>query len=283
VKALPGLERKDLPSGDRYLKLHHYADPDKDAAWLEGVRREMSGTPSQFKQQILMMDQQSEGALWSNEWFELEGFRLPRAIGRGPKTKTKEGKEVPGKLVFRPPVELERIVVAIDPAGADPERRKRTDKETDPCGVVVAGLTPSGRFIVLGDFTERMAPGTWARLAVELYGLCGANLIVAEQYAGDMVREMIRSVATNVPVKIETASAGKRARAEPVAAIYENGLASHCGPQDGLEGEMVTWDALDGSPSPNRIDATCWAAHALGLCVITGRKPISRLKRNNLP
>jgi hypothetical protein len=54
ARSLRGFERYDLPSGVRYLKIHHYADPEKDDRWLENVRREMSDTPDDFRQQILM-------------------------------------------------------------------------------------------------------------------------------------------------------------------------------------------------------------------------------------
>lgn len=268
--SIDGFERYDLPSGDRYLKLHHYADSEKGEAWLERVRREMSGTPAQFKQQILMQDHQAEGALWSNEWFEVAGFRLPRAVG-----------SAGGRLGFRAPVECERIVVALDPSASDPERQTRRDKEPDACGLVVAGVTAEARFVVLGDFSGVMKPGDWARLAVQLYSMCNANVIIAEaNNGGEMVREVIHGVAHNVPVELVHAGTSKRARAEPVALIYEHGQASHCGPLDALEGEMVNWDATDGSPSPNRIDATTWAAHGLGLCRVTGQRVVSRLRVN---
>ena len=61
MRSLPGVERFDLPSGARYLKIHHYADPSKDAAWLESVRQEMIDTPQDFKRQILMDEDVYDG------------------------------------------------------------------------------------------------------------------------------------------------------------------------------------------------------------------------------
>lgn len=59
--SLAGFERYDLPTGARYLKIHHYADPSKDEAWLESVRRDMADTPRDFKRQILMDEDVYDG------------------------------------------------------------------------------------------------------------------------------------------------------------------------------------------------------------------------------
>lgn len=61
MRDVPGFERYDLPSGARYLKIHHYADPKKDEAWLEAVRKEMSDTPHDFRRQILMDEDVFDG------------------------------------------------------------------------------------------------------------------------------------------------------------------------------------------------------------------------------
>lgn len=49
-----GVEEIMLPTGALHLKIHHYADPSKDAAWLEALRLEMSDTPDDFRREILM-------------------------------------------------------------------------------------------------------------------------------------------------------------------------------------------------------------------------------------
>ncbi|MBX3117856.1 MAG: hypothetical protein KF784_02240 [Fimbriimonadaceae bacterium] len=56
TSAVPGFERFDLATGARYLKIHYYADPSKDEAWLEQVRREMADTPREFEVEILMRE-----------------------------------------------------------------------------------------------------------------------------------------------------------------------------------------------------------------------------------
>lgn len=211
-----------------------------------------------------------QGSLWSRAWFDRPGFRFPPALGRRD-----------GRTVFDPPAELSRIVVAIDPSISDPEKRKSPHKDPDACGVCVVGLGVDGRAYVLGDFTEILAPAEWARLAVQLYGICGANSIVAEaNQGGELIREVIRGVATGVPVELVHASMGKRPRAEPVALLYEQGRVSHCGGMNDLEDQQATWDASDPSrPSPNNVDALVWGFHGLGLCVATGRSE-SRLRVN---
>lgn len=211
-----------------------------------------------------------EGSLWNRSWFEFDGFRLPTAIRR-----------TGNNVSFTPPDGIVKIVVALDPSVSDPEKRKNPHKEPDACGIVVAGLTEDARFIVLGDYTAVLSPSDWARAAIGLYSLCRANAIVAEaNQGGELIREVLRQYG-NPPIELVHASMAKRPRAEPLAMLYEQGRAHHCGPMDALEDQMASWDASDPSQkSPNNVDAAVWAAHGLGLCVSTGMRRTERLKVN---
>ncbi len=86
-----------------------------------------------------------------------------------------------------------------------------------------------------------------------------ADRIVAEaNQGGDLVEANLRSVNSRIPYTKVHASRGKRTRAEPVVALYEQGLVHHVGSFGGLEDQMTTWDATDGSDSPDRVDALVW-------------------------
>jgi phage terminase large subunit-like protein len=174
------------------------------------------------------------GALWKYSMFGVEGFRL----------------------VTAPP--LVRIVVAIDPAASS------TD-ESDETGIIAAGLGMDGRGYVLADATLKAGPTEWAKAAVGLYGSLQADRIVAERNnGGDMVEAVLRSVAPHVPVTTVWASRGKQTRAEPVAALYEQGRVSHIGVLKDLESQMTTWMPGEGK-SPDRMDALVWALTELML------------------
>ena len=150
-----------------------------------------------------------------------------------------------------------RIVVAVDPSGGDKEKN-------DEVGLVVVGIDAQKHGYVLADHSGRYTPETWASKAVALYRQFKADRIVAEaNFGGAMVESTIRVVDRNAPVKLVHASRGKQARAEPVAALYEQGRMHHCGTFIGLEDEMVTWVPLASSDSPNRVDALVWAATEL--------------------
>jgi Terminase RNaseH-like domain len=175
--------------------------------------------------------------------------------------------EVPGALWKRSQIdnlrilgghpELVRVVVAVDPSGGDKERN-------DEVGLIVVGIDAQKHGFVLADHSGRYSPETWASKAVALYRQFKADRIVAEaNFGGQMVESTIRVVGPNVPVKLVHASRGKQARAEPVAALYEQGKMHHCGTFIGLEDEMVTWVPLTSTDSPNRVDALVWAATEL--------------------
>lgn len=174
--------------------------------------------------------------------------------------------EVPGALWTRERIddlrvrehpELKRIIVAVDPSGGD-------KRQNDEVGLVVVGVDAQKHGWVLADHSGRMSPETWGSKAVALHRKYKADRIVAEaNFGGAMVESTIRVVDRSAPVKLVHASRGKQARAEPVAALYEQGRMHHVGEFAGLEDEMVTWVPMASSDSPNRVDALVWAATEL--------------------
>ena len=153
---------------------------------------------------------------------------------------------------------MKRIVVAIDPAAKSNEARE----DGAATGIVAAALGEDGRGYVLEDATCRGSPNTWARRAVALYDQLEADCIVAEtNQGGDMVAATIRSVRPQIQVREVTATRGKWVRAEPIAALYEQGRVSHVGTFADLEDEMCAFspDGMADGASPDRLDAMVWA------------------------
>ncbi len=152
--------------------------------------------------------------------------------------------------------DLVRIVVAVDP----PVSR---GPQSAACGIVCAGLGADGRGYVLDDETiEGASPMAWAGRAVGLYHARAADRLVAEvNQGGDLVATLIREVDDTVAFRAVHARHGKRLRAEPVAALYEQGRVSHVGALPELEDEMCSFiGAGNGAePSPDRLDALVWA------------------------
>jgi phage terminase large subunit-like protein len=155
--------------------------------------------------------------------------------------------------------ELQRIVVAVDPAVTSGE-------DSDETGIVVAGKGIDGHGYVLADLTCRLSPDGWARRAVQAYHTRRADLLVAEvNNGGELVEQTIRTVDPLVAYKGIHASRGKRVRAEPVAALYEQGKIHHVGSLADLEDQQCNYtpDGYDGSP--DRVDALVYALTELML------------------
>ena len=171
--------------------------------------------------------------------------------------------DVPGALWTRDLIEqgrvrledippLVRVVVGVDPAVTSGE-------DSDSTGIVTAGITSDGHFYVLADDTIKTSPDQWARKAVEAYEKHKADRIIAEtNNGGDLVLHVLQQVSPNISVKKITASRGKRVRAEPVSALYEQGKVHHIGYFEQLENEMCEW-VPDSDKSPDRMDALVWA------------------------
>jgi phage terminase large subunit-like protein len=76
---------------------------------------------------------------------------------------------------------------------------------------------------------------------------------------GDMVREVLRSAAPHLYVKLVYASDGKRTRAEPIALLYAQKRVKHAAAFPALEDEMCAFGVEGFKPSPDRVDALVWA------------------------
>jgi phage terminase large subunit-like protein len=157
-----------------------------------------------------------------------------------------------------------RVVVAVDPSGA----AGRDDAQADEIGIVVAARGDDGHAYVLADRSLRDAPAVWGRAAVRAYHEFKADHIVAEEnFGGEMVRFVIRAADPNAPVRVISASRGKALRAEPVSALYEQGLVHHVGRFATLEDQLCafTTQGYRGEGSPDHADALVFAISELML------------------
>lgn len=147
--------------------------------------------------------------------------------------------------------DLERVVVAIDPAVSSLE-------SSDETGVVIAGKVGS-EYFVLGDVSGKYSPDGWARAAAGQYEVHMADCVIGEvNNGGDLIEAVLRQTVPEVRYKAVHASRGKRVRAEPIAALYEQRRVHHVGTFADLEGQLTTWTP-DVPSSPDRLDALVWA------------------------
>jgi phage terminase large subunit-like protein len=143
--------------------------------------------------------------------------------------------------------ELERVVVGVDPTAT---------ATGDEAGIVTGGKSGE-HYYTISDDSVGGSPKEWATAAVTAYHKYNADVIVAEKNnGGEMVEAVIKQVDPNVNVKLVWASRGKHTRAEPIAAIAEQGRDHHVGSFPQLEDELCMW--VVGDDSPNRLDAKVW-------------------------
>lgn len=168
--------------------------------------------------------------------------------------------------------DMVRIVVAVDPSGAD----DADNADNDAIGIIVAGLGTDGNAYLLEDCTVKAGPATWARVATDAFDRHQADVIVGEvNYGGAMVRHTIQTARVRTPFQQVTASRGKVVRAEPFSALYEQGKVRHVGNFTELEEELTafTTHGYIGGDSPNRADALIWALAALFPAIVKPREP----------
>jgi len=184
-----------------------------------------------------------------------EGTRLGRQELYGELIEDVEGALWSGGIIHHvdDAPHLDRIVVAIDPAGS-------TNPKADDTGIIVIGRTGDIQY-VLADLTGKYTPDQWGRKAWQAVADFNADAIVAEKnYGGQMVKHVLESSKpSRVDARIVMVDSrrGKAIRAEPVVARYEQTKVYHVGKRgdlNDLEDEQTTWVPGEG-PSPNRVDA----------------------------
>lgn len=201
-----------------------------DDSFIEQIERLKETNLKKYNHLVLgeWLDGDSDFALWTDDL--INGLRVSE----------------------RPP--LKRVVIAIDPAV--------TSKDTsDETGLIACGVGFDNHLYVLEDCTGTYTPKDWATKAIMMYRKWEADRIVGEvNNGGDLIETVLRSIDNNIPYKSVHATRDKLTRAEPVAALYEQGKAHHVGRFLELEYEMTTWEGKKGQKSPNRIDALVWGA-----------------------
>ena len=156
------------------------------------------------------------------------------------------------------PLGYSRIVVAVDPATTAGE-------DSDETGIIVVGKGRDGHGYVIADRSCKKSPDGWAQEVVKAYDEFQADRVVAEKnQGGDMVELTLRSVNQSIPYKGIVAKIGKKLRAEPVAALYEQDRIHHIGVFGKLEDQLCTW-TQDSNKSPDRMDALVHGIAELGL------------------
>jgi phage terminase large subunit-like protein len=205
----------------------HNVAPD----FIAALNQRWVGTARHRQELMGELIEDLEGALWRRA--ELEALRV---------------------RVERP---FDRVVVAVDPPAS-------VGPNADACGIIAAGARGEGEkreAVVLADASVQGAPPhLWAARAAELARSVGAHVIVAEaNNGGELVREVLRAAAPHLYVRLVYASYGKRARAEPIAALYAQGRVKHAAAFPALEDEMCAFGAEGFRDSPDRVDALVWA------------------------
>jgi hypothetical protein len=149
-------------------------------------------------------------------------------------------------------VERKKTVIAVDPAVTN-------EKLSDFTGIVPCSLDVNGHGIVEADLSIKASPNEWASRAVNAYYEYEAACIVVEvNQGGDLIETLIHSIDDRIPIKKVRASKGKFARAEPVAALYEQGKVAHAGSMPLLERELTQYVPQNSKKSPDRLDALVW-------------------------
>lgn len=199
-------------------------------AFIAAIRAKYDGTRLGRQELAAEILDDVPGALWTRDM--LERARRPGPV---------------------PP--LRRIVVAVDPAISSGE-------DADEHGIVVAGADADRIGYVLADASRTGSPLEWARRTIAMYDEHEADGVVVEvNQGGEMVAQTLRSVRPGLRIIEVRATRGKHVRAEPIAALYEQGRVRHVGAFPALEDQMVlmTSDGYAGERSPDRCDALVWA------------------------
>lgn len=230
---------------DHVSKATMLDNPNLNAAQRDRLVAMYEGTTIGRQELYGELIEEAEGAIWTSELVE-EG-RRPHLLTRPDGLDADEG--------WSP---MSRVVVAVDPPGGATEAGIVTAATIPDCRCGSDG--PQPHYAVVDDRSGKLSPDGWGSRAVSAFVDWSADKVVGESnFGGDMVRAIVKGIDATVPYKDVRASRGKRVRAEPIHALYEQGRVHHVGTFDALEAEMVQWIPDESDWSPNRLDALVWA------------------------
>jgi phage terminase large subunit-like protein len=147
---------------------------------------------------------------------------------------------------------VKRLAVAVDPSVSE-------EGDGDEAGIVAGFLGEDDHAYILEDATLQGSPDAWGRRSVKAYHDHHADRLLAEvNNGGALVEALIKTIDKTVAYKAVHAAQGKRTRAEPVSALYEQGRVHHVGMFGKLEDQLCTWVPSSGAKSPGRLDALVW-------------------------
>lgn len=153
------------------------------------------------------------------------------------------------------PRDLVRIAVGVDPAVT-------SNEDSDETGIVAGARDAQDppHFYIFEDASIAMAtPDQWATRVVETYRTWSADRVVGEvNNGGDLVETVIRHKSPSISYSAVHATRGKVIRAEPIAALYEQGRVHHVGSFPTLEDQMCDYNPTVDTKSPDRMDALVW-------------------------
>jgi len=212
-------------------------NPHLARSWLDAMSDAYGGTRRGREEIDGLLDPDIEGTLWPSALIE---------ACRGPAPD---------------PAGLVRVVIGVDPPAS----------AGGTCGIVACGVDADGIGHVLADHSASgLSPEGWALRVAAAAEACSADRVVVEtNQGGDMVRAVLRAANVRLPLRTVTATRGKSARAEPVAALFESGGVRLAGRFDALEAELMGMTVAGSyhgpGRSPDRADAMVWAIWALML------------------
>lgn len=241
VQLVDWVDRTDgtvyVTTGSTYANAANLAAP-----MLAELHRRYAGTRLGAQELQGLLIREVEGALWSLEWIERD-------------------RVYPGQIPS-----LTTRILGMDPAGSG---------ERDETGLVVAARGSNGEDYVLGDWSKQVAGHEAARRAWEMFRAYSCDWLVIEDNVGkkwlkdvmvqaykEMRNQGLFPPGGDAPLRMVTAKVGKKLRAEPVAARYEQGgRVHHVRGQklSDLETQMISWVPLETKDSPDRVDALVYA------------------------
>lgn len=217
------------------------------AKFIEIIEKKYEGTRLGRQELHGIVLDDIQGALWQLSW--IENYRSH--------FKTLEELEKTRKIT--------RKVLAIDPAITNKE-------DSDLTGIVVVAeeLTwdLNNDYHVIADHSLIASPNEWANVVKNVFAIYDCDAVVVEvNQGGDMVKTILRNSGFTGMIYEVRASKSKFARAEPVAALYEQGRVHHLSSVDlkDLELQLVEYVPLLADKSPDRLDALVWGiSHFIG-------------------